>query len=99
MGTEKQYATAQGQPHNLSPTAAERQLTALLEAMAQYFAEPSLFRTESVCRGRFEDVERNGNEENKRGKEREAAAKRAEHPALTTHAAAALRRELVGLEV
>ena len=47
MGTEKQYATAQGEPHNLSPTAAERQLTALLEAMAQgYFAEPNLFRTE-----------------------------------------------------
>ena len=113
MGTEKQYATAQREPQNLSPAAAERQITDLLEAMAQYFAEPNLFRTESACR-RIEDlnrsfhkrkrwrnegakekeafqdattskaqaVERNGNEENKRGKEREAAAKRAEHPAL-----------------
>ena len=102
MGTEKQYATAQGEPQNLSPTVAERQLTARLEAMAQYFAEPNLFRTESVCavkdlhrslderkrrrnegakgEAAFQDattskaqaVERNGNEENKRGKEREA---------------------------
>ena len=58
MGTEKQYATNQGEPHNLSPTAAERQLTDLLEAMAQYFAEPNLFRTESVCRGRFKPFTR-----------------------------------------
>ena len=56
MGTEKQYATAQGEPHNFVATEAERQLTALLEAMAQYFAEPNIFRTEIVCRGRFKTV-------------------------------------------
>ena len=58
MGTETQCATAQKEPQILSPTAAERQSTALLEAMAQDFAEPNLFRTENVCRRRLKPFTR-----------------------------------------
>ena len=58
MGTGKQYATACEEPQILSTTAAERQLTALLKAMAQDFAEPNVLRTENVCRGRLEPFTR-----------------------------------------
>ena len=58
MGTEKQYATACEEPQISSPTAAERQLMALLKAMAQDFAEPNVFRTENVCRGRLKPFTR-----------------------------------------
>ena len=41
IGTEKLCATAQREPSNISPAAAEHQLNAFLAAMAQDFAEPN----------------------------------------------------------
>ena len=58
MGTEKQNATACEEPQILSPTAAERQLMAPLKAMVQDFAEPNVFRTETVCRGSLKPFSR-----------------------------------------